>query len=282
MRCVQRAAAVLCAALAPLTAQALGVIDYPQPGTTVSGLSMIYGWVCPATRIDFDFDGVLTLPATYGGNRPDTQNICGRSNTGYTLGLYWSWLGPGAHTVRALADGVEFARATINVAVVGNGFVVGKTGTATVTDFPEVGQSVELAWEQNAQSFIVQRVLPTAPSLNGIWNGANLEARSNCSTANNNGSHGTYAQYMISAGNGSMSITESAVTGLQCNYSGSYSQNGQQRQAAGTFTCNDGKQGTWQLTKALVTDNEMSLRLNEQLNTTETCSIDSILGGSRF
>jgi hypothetical protein len=282
LRRLARAAGVLCAALGPLTAQGVGVIDYPQPGTTVSGMGMVYGWACNATRIDFDFDGALTLAAVYGVNRPDTQSICGRSNTGYTLGIYWGWLAPGAHTVRALADGVEFARAAVNVVAVGDGFVVGRTGAVTVTDFPDIGRSVELAWEQNTQSFVVQRVLPTAPSLGGTWNGANLEARSNCSSSNNNGSHGTYAQYDIGIGNGTMSIAETAVTGLQCTYSGSYSQIGQQRQASGTFTCSDGKRGTWQVTGFLVTDNEMSLKLSEQLNTTETCSINAILGGSRL
>lgn len=119
-------------------------------------------------------------------------------------------------------------------------------------------------------------------SLTGTWNGAVLEARSNCSNAPNNGSHGTYAQYDIGIANGAIHITQSGITGLQCNYLGTYSQAGADRQAAGTLTCSDGKRGTWQVTNFLVTENEMSLKLSEQLNTTETCAINAVLGGSRL
>jgi hypothetical protein len=119
-------------------------------------------------------------------------------------------------------------------------------------------------------------------SLTGTWNGAVLEARSNCFNAPNNGSHGTYAQYDIGIGNGAILITQSGITGLQCNYLGTYSQAGADRQASGTLTCSDGKRGTWQVTNFLVTENEMSLKLSEQLNTTEICTINAVLGGSRL
>lgn len=119
-------------------------------------------------------------------------------------------------------------------------------------------------------------------SLTGTWNGAVLEARSNCSNAPNNGSHGTYAQYDIGIASGAILITQSGITGLQCNYLGIYSEAGAERQAAGTLTCSDGKRGTWQVTNFLVTENEMSLKLSEQLNSTETCTINAVLGGSRL
>ena len=119
-------------------------------------------------------------------------------------------------------------------------------------------------------------------SLTGTWNGAVLEARSNCSNAPNNGNRGTYAQYDIGIANGSILITMNGITGLQCNYLGTYSEAGADRQAAGTLTCSDGKRGTWQVTNFLVTENEMSLKLSEQLNTTELCTISAVLGGSRL
>jgi hypothetical protein len=119
-------------------------------------------------------------------------------------------------------------------------------------------------------------------SLTGAWNGAVLEARSNCSNAPNNGSHGTYAQYDISIANGAILIKQSGITGLQCNYFGTYSEAGADRQASGTLTCSDGKQGTWLVTNFLVTENEMSLKLSEQLNITEICAINAVLGGSRL
>lgn len=125
-------------------------------------------------------------------------------------------------------------------------------------------------------------------SLNGTWNGAVLEARSNCSTAGNNGNHGIYAQYDIGIGNGAILITQiefmglSGATPLQCNYLGTYSEAGADRQASGTLTCSDGRRATWQVRNFLVTENEMSLKLSEQLNSSETCTIDAVLGGSRL
>jgi len=126
-------------------------------------------------------------------------------------------------------------------------------------------------------------------SLTGTWYGAVLEARSNCYTAGNNGSHAIFAQYDIGIGNGAILITQIefmglnvAATPLQCNYLGTYSEAGSDRQASGTLTCSDGRRGTWLVTNFLVTENEMSLRLSEQLNTTETCTIFAVLGGSRL
>ena len=123
-------------------------------------------------------------------------------------------------------------------------------------------------------------------SLTGTWNGAVLEARSNCSDARNSGNHGTYAQYDIGIANGAIVITQIGIlignTSLQCNYLGTYSEAGADRQASGTLTCSDGRRGTWQVTNFLVTENEMSLRLSEQLNTSETCTIFAVLGGSRL
>ena len=119
-------------------------------------------------------------------------------------------------------------------------------------------------------------------SLGGTWNGAVLEARRNCNGATNNGDHGTYAQYDIGVGGGVIEIAQSGITGLRCTYSGSYSENGADKNGSGTFTCTDGKRGTWLATGMLVTENEMSLKFSEQLNTTETCTINAVLGGSRL
>ena len=119
-------------------------------------------------------------------------------------------------------------------------------------------------------------------SLNGLWDGAVLEARSNCSNASNNGDHGTFAHYEIGIANGAIFITQNGITGLQCNYLGTYSQAGADRQASGPLTCSDGRRGTWQVTNFLVTENAMSLKLSEQLNGAETCTINAILGGSRL
>jgi hypothetical protein len=120
--------------------------------------------------------------------------------------------------------------------------------------------------------------------LAGIWNGANLEKRSNCSATQNNGSHGTYAQYSVSFDlpNSIMGIEETAITGLTCTYLGTYYDDRFRPQWSGRYSCSDGKTGSFTMQKLLATPNEMSIRLAIKLTATETCDVDSILGGSRF
>ncbi len=122
-------------------------------------------------------------------------------------------------------------------------------------------------------------------SLGGFWNGANLENRSNCATAGVNGIHGTYAQYFFSVtpADGTMSIHETTVTNLTCDYSGSYTANERGApQWSGTFSCTDGKGGTFRSQGFLITPTEMQVRLQLKLTNSEGCDVDSILGGSRF
>lgn len=120
-------------------------------------------------------------------------------------------------------------------------------------------------------------------ALSGRWNGANLEQRSNCSDPLRNGFHGTYAEYLVTIGSpvAPFIIEETAVTGLRCTWSG-------ERDAvaglawSGRLSCSDGKSGTFRTRSVLITPNAMSLRLTLKLDTTETCDVDAILGGSRF
>ena len=126
-------------------------------------------------------------------------------------------------------------------------------------------------------------------SLSGYWNGANLENRSNCTTAGVNGIHGTYAQYLFTVlpsnlanTEGNMLIHETTVTNLTCDWEGPYSNDPFRPTWNGTFTCSDGKQGTFQSRGFLITSTEMQVRLQARWTNNERCDADSILGGSRF
>ena len=121
--------------------------------------------------------------------------------------------------------------------------------------------------------------------LPGAWNGANLEQRSNCSAPQNNGNRGTYAAYDVSFDPlaGTMGINETAITGLTCSYIGAYDDTDRFRPTwTGTYNCSDGKTGNFQSTNVLATPNEMSVRLSIKLTGSETCDVNSIVGGSRF
>ena len=90
---------------------------------------MISGWVCEAERIDIvfdpDTDNEMTFQAGYGTSRTDTSGKCGDSANGFGLLYNWNKLGPGQHTIRALADGFEFARSTFTVTTLGEEFARG-------------------------------------------------------------------------------------------------------------------------------------------------------------
>jgi hypothetical protein len=280
--------AVACAAALsfPFATQAVGFLENPpDPPATVSGIGLVSGWHCSATRIEIEFDGAARTPAAYGTARPDTAPVCGgKQSTGFGLLLNWSDLGPGAHTVRAFADGVEFGARTVTVVDLGASFLTGKAATTTVPQFPSEGRELVLEWREGLQGFMAKEVR-VAPSLSGAWNGANLERRSNCTGSQNNGSRGTYAQWNVTVDSvgKTLKVVETAITGLSCTYTGFYRIAGNRYEwYDGTLECSDGKQGSFHSTDIMVTNTAFSIRLATKLSGSETCDVDAILGGSRF
>ena len=55
-------------------------------------------------------------------------------------------------------------------------------------------------------------------ALGGAWNGSHIEQRRSCRSVQNEGFHGTYAEYSIYVDplSPALTITETAVTGLIC------------------------------------------------------------------
>jgi hypothetical protein len=133
----------------------LGVLENPKPGSFTSGIGTISGWVCSAERIDFQVDGSIMVQSSYGSLRGDTQEVCGDANNGFGYLVNWSGLGAGQHTLVALADGVEFGRATFTVSTFGIPFVPGANGTYSV---PFNGRNVTLQWQESLQNFIIQGI----------------------------------------------------------------------------------------------------------------------------
>ena len=115
------------------------ILENPQPGAFVSGIGAISGWVCDANKIEIEFnnDAANRWQAGYGTARVDTYGVCGDTNNGFGLLYNWNKLGNGSHMVRALADGVEFASATVVVTTFREEFLRGASGTFTVSDFPQ-------------------------------------------------------------------------------------------------------------------------------------------------
>ena len=139
------------------------VLENPQPGSFQSGIGVISGWVCEANliEIEFDSDAANRWPAGYGTRRTDTQSVCGDTDNGFGLLFNWNLLGNGTHAVRVLADGVEFARTTVTVTTLGQEFLRGASGEATLPDFPQAGSDTVLRWQQSQQNFVIVTALPT-------------------------------------------------------------------------------------------------------------------------
>ena len=129
-------------------------LENPRPASFQSGLGLISGWACHAHEIVIELAGI-PVPAAYGTPRGDTQSVCGDSNNGFSLLVNWNELGAGEHTIRALADGVEFARTTVRVTTLGVAFLEDVQRTVIVPDFPHPGDTTTLRWEESRQNFLI-------------------------------------------------------------------------------------------------------------------------------
>jgi lysyl endopeptidase len=150
---------LLCFAF-PRLAWAQTALENPQPESFQSGIGLISGWVCAASRVDIVFDDGLPFEAAYGTSREDTRQTCGDANNGFGLLFNWNLLGDGTHTVRVLVDGVEFGSATFIVATLGTEFVEGASGIFVLQDFPQAGVNVTIRWEESIQNFVIEMMEP--------------------------------------------------------------------------------------------------------------------------
>ena len=143
-----------------------GTLENPGPASFQSGIGLVSGWVCDAAvvEIEVEINGVFhRLAAAYGTDRADTAAVCGDTDNGFGLLVNWNLLGDGIHTVRAVADGEEFGRATFTVTTLGVEFLQGTQGETGVEDFPSPGEAVRLVWQQTNQNFVLAP-LPESPT----------------------------------------------------------------------------------------------------------------------
>ena len=129
-------------------------LENPALESSQSGIGIISGWACEAQEIVIELAG-SPVPAVYGTPRGDTRSVCGDSNNGFSLLVNWSNLGAGEHTIRALVDGVEFARTTVRVTTFGVDFLRGVSGTFDLPNFPSAGATTVIQWEESLQNFVI-------------------------------------------------------------------------------------------------------------------------------
>ena len=142
----------------PVLSALSGVLENPAAGSFQSGFGLVSGWVCGAEQVDIEIDGTDIFEAAYGTDRVDTAEICDDSHTGFGLRLNWNEYGDGEHTLRALADGEEFGRATFTVTTLGETFLTGASGVYNLPDFPEPDTMVTVEWQEASQNFVIIEV----------------------------------------------------------------------------------------------------------------------------
>ncbi len=149
---------------------ATGFLENPQPRSYQSGIGVISGWHCTATRVQVQIDDFPPLDAGTRTERNDTIPACGRADTGFSLLFAYSLLDPAKpHRMVAFADGVEFARADdFRVANLGVEYLAGASATARVLNFPRPGVMASLVWTEAVQNFTL-RYTNEAPALSGVY-----------------------------------------------------------------------------------------------------------------
>lgn len=134
-------------------------LENPGPGSFQSGIGIISGWSCEGA-VSVAIDGIETKVA-YGSPRADAAPTCGSANSGFGVLVNYNDLGPGAHTAQLMVNGVakgDPRQFTVTVPI--NAFMRGVSRTVAVPDFPTVGRSTTLVWQEEQQNFAIQSVDP--------------------------------------------------------------------------------------------------------------------------
>ena len=135
-----------------------GYLENPGHNSFQSGVRVLSGWVCDADTVELAIGAAGRQVAAYGTERLDTQGACGDTDNGFGLLFNWNLLGDGEHAVVAYVDDVELGRATVRVTTLGVEFLRDVEGECVVEDFPMLGETVTLEWQQNSQNFVITAV----------------------------------------------------------------------------------------------------------------------------
>lgn len=154
--------------------------ENPAKDKTASGIGIFSGWICDAETVQIEFEGGDVIDAAYGTSRADTEGTCGDTNNGFGVLYNFALLGTGSHTVKLLVDGEEVAERTFNAVQLSKGEYIAFTDeeleslttSTTLTNFPKPGHSVDLAWSQTLQSFVIEsEAIPVSGSADVLRDG---------------------------------------------------------------------------------------------------------------
>jgi hypothetical protein len=136
---------------------ALGInLENPRPNARVSGISVVSGWTCKTGVLEISFDGGTRIRVPSGGTRGDTAGVCGRADTGFGLLLNYNIFGSGDHTLQLFIDGVaEGGPVPFTVTRPAGEFLRNVVKSLDVPNFPAIGQTTRLDWQESIQNFAI-------------------------------------------------------------------------------------------------------------------------------
>lgn len=160
MTSINRLVCISVLALTTSHAQAdQGNLENPVADTIESGIGIVSGWHCTASKVTVFIDGIDLGESGVGSIREDTKSICGHSNTGFSLLYNYNSLQPGQHQIDVYADGALLeTRQFSSIRSGGVPYLDGASKTVEVADFPYAGSRATLTWSQAKQSFVVSAI----------------------------------------------------------------------------------------------------------------------------
>lgn len=278
-------AAVLCFAFSAGAIAAESTLENPQPNAIESGITAISGWYCPAAAITIQVDSAAPFTVPYGSERADAAPRCGGAlKTGFSYLFNYNTLSTGKHTIKAFADGVQFASVEVNVVTLGAEFLAGKAGEYILNNFPDYGKRTRVTWQQSKQNFVVSGTDTNVASIDGTYFGAITRVNSGCTNTALNGGFFEVFKFDAKFGANSALTVTAANSGLTCTFGGiAFYTNlgGHIVVPAGDFSCTDGTKGTWASERLLFDEAGMLGNIAFKYTTGETCTSVGHVGAAR-
>lgn len=144
-----------------VAALAQSSLENPSHNSYQSGIGIISGWACNASnsQVDVLIDGKNQILMASGTERGDTLNICGRIDTGLSYLINFNNFGTGQHTAQLRINGQpQGAPVSFSVVVPAGDYARGLAKEVSVQDFPAVGNTTVLVWQESSQNFVIKSV----------------------------------------------------------------------------------------------------------------------------
>jgi hypothetical protein len=258
-------------------ALAKGTVENPPAGVTVSGIGLISGWACGASKVSAAIDGGTPIAVPAGSARADTAGECVRGDNGFGLLFNFNTLTPGSHTLSVSADGEALPPVRFEVVTLGAEFIGGVAANTWLVNFPATGKRTRLDWQTSTQNFAITAQDGDVPGLGGAYTGAITVGQSDCVFVAS-----LPVSMAAQMNGGTLQWNMTLGAGESCRFTGTpqaVPATGAYVFADGQFSCSDGKTGVWSTPGLFVTGAGMVGGFNYQYS--DGCYVYGNLGAAR-